>query len=76
MWRLKRTDPAREWIDAGDFETVTAAAQRIREIEAYPVTGVFLRMYVDTVHGSDEESFGHLEHTGQRALYVIKRQMN
>ena len=76
MWRLKMTNPAREWIDAGDFETVTAAAQRIREIEAYPVTGVFLQMYVDTALGSDEESFSHLEHTGKRALCVVQRQVN
>jgi hypothetical protein len=76
MWRLKMTNAAKEWIDAGGFETVTAAAQRIRELEKYPVTGVFLEMYVDTVHGTDEESFGHLEHTGRRALYVVKRQVN
>ena len=76
MWRLKMTNTTREWIDAGDFETVTAAARRIRELEDYPVTGVFLQMYVGTEFGTDEELLGHLEHTGKRALYVVKRQVN
>jgi hypothetical protein len=39
-------------------------------------TGVFLEIYVDTVHGSDEESLGHLEHKNRRALYVVKRRIN
>jgi hypothetical protein len=55
---------------------MTAAARRIRELEDYPVTGVFLQMYVGTEFGTDEASFGHLEHTGKRALYVVKRQVN
>jgi hypothetical protein len=76
MWRLMMTNPAKEWVEAGTFETVTAAAGRIRELEDYPVTGVFLQMHIDTLHGTDEESFGHLEHTGQRALYVVKRRVN
>jgi hypothetical protein len=76
MWKLMMTNAAKEWVPDGDFETVTAAAGRILEIEDYPVTGVFLQMYVDTVHGSDEESFGHLEHKGRRALYVVKRRTN
>jgi hypothetical protein len=76
MWQLMMTNAAKEWVEAGSFETVTAAARRIREIERYSVTGVFLDMHVDTVFGSDEESFGHLEHTGKRALYVVKRRTN
>jgi hypothetical protein len=36
MWQLKITNPAKEWVDVGDFETVTAAAGRIRcELEGY-----------------------------------------
>jgi hypothetical protein len=74
MWQLKMTNPAKEWVDAGIFESVTAAARRIREIESYPAAGVFLEMHVDTELGSDDEAFGHLEHTGRLALYVVKRQ--
>ncbi len=70
----RRTDVATE--DAGSFESVTAAARRIREIEEYPSGGVFLEMYIDPDYGSDEESFGHLEHKGRRGLYVVKRRVN
>jgi hypothetical protein len=50
-----------------------AAAGRIRELEGYPVTDVFFKVYVDTVHGTDEEAFEHLHHDGRRALYGVKR---
>jgi hypothetical protein len=76
MWQLMMTNAAHEWVEAGSFETVTAAARRIREIENYPVTGVFLEIYIDAVHSNDEEAFGHLEHKGRRALYVVKRRTN
>jgi hypothetical protein len=39
MWQLMMTNPAKEWVEAGNFETVTAAAGCIREMEGYPVTG-------------------------------------
>jgi len=76
MWQLMMTNAAKEWVEAGSFESVMEAAGRIREMEGYPVTRVFFEIHVDTVHGSDEESFGHLEHKGRRALYVVKRRMN
>jgi hypothetical protein len=46
MWQLMMTNAAKEWVDVGDFETVTAVAGRIRELEGYPVTGVFFKVYV------------------------------
>ena len=55
---------------------MTAAVRRIREIEGYSVTGLFLEIHIETVHGSDEEALGHFEYKGRRALYVIKRRMN
>jgi hypothetical protein len=70
------TNAAKEWIEGGSFETVTAAARRIRELEDYPVTGMFLEVYVDTEHGSDDEALGRLEHVGRHATYVIKRRVN
>lgn len=73
MWQLKMTNAAKEWIEVGTFDTVTAAARRIRELESYPTTGVFLEAYVDTEHGTDEEAFGVLHHTGRQALYGIRR---
>lgn len=72
-WQLKMTNAAKEWIEVGTFDTVTAAARRIRELESYPITGVFFEMYVDTTLGTDEEAFGVLHHTGRRALYGIRR---
>jgi hypothetical protein len=41
------------------------AARRIIEIEDYPVLYIFLEMHVSTTAASDEEAFGHLEHTGR-----------
>jgi hypothetical protein len=76
MWQLKMTNAAREWVDAGSYETVTAAARRIREIEGRETGGIFLSMFIEIDFGSDEEAFGHLEHTGKRALYVVKRRVN
>ena len=34
---------------------------------------VIFSIYVDPVHGTDEKSFGHLEHKGRRATYVVRR---
>lgn len=73
MWQLKMTNAAKEWIEVGTFESVTAAARRIREIEGYPLTGVFLELHVDTELGGDENVFSALHHTGRRALYGIRR---
>jgi hypothetical protein len=44
MWQLKMTNAAKEWIEVATFDTVTAAARRIRELEGYPTTGVFLEL--------------------------------
>lgn len=73
MWQLKMTNAAKEWVEVGTFDTVTAAAARIRVLEDYPTTGVFLEIHVDTELGTDEEVFGVLHHTGRRALYGIRR---
>ena len=77
MWHLAMTTPGKEWTQVGVFEIVTAAARRIRELEDYPTTGVFLEFHVDTSHlGTDEEAFSVLHHTGKRALYGIRRRVN
>ena len=68
MWQLKMTNAAKEWVDVGTFDTVTAAAGRILELEDYPTTGVFFEFHVDTERGTDEEAFSVLHHTGRRAL--------
>lgn len=49
MWKLMMTNPAKEWVEAGSFETVTAAARRIREIEGRATGGIFLSMLIETV---------------------------
>ena len=76
MWQLNMTNAAKEWITVGHFETVTDAARRIRELEGRAEGGIFLSAYVEIDFGDDTEALGHLEHTGKRALYVIKRRMN
>ena len=74
MWQLHMTGSGGGgWVLVDRFESVTEAARRIREIEDYPVTGVFLEIYVCTESGNDAEAFAHLEHKGRHALYVIKR---
>jgi hypothetical protein len=74
MWQLKMINTAKEWIDVGTFETVTAAARRITELEDNPANGIFLEFYVDTTEfGTDEEAFRVLHYTGRRALYGIRR---
>lgn len=76
MWQLKMTNAAKEWIDVGTFDTVTAAAHRIRELEERPCHGLFLELFIEIDFGTDEEAFSVLHHTGQRALYAIKRRVN
>ncbi|KAA5609574.1 hypothetical protein [Rhodovastum atsumiense] len=69
------TNAACEWVEAGTFESVTAAARRIREIEG--ISGnLFLQMLIEPDFGTDAEAFAHLEYTGKQALYVIKRRVN
>ena len=76
MWQLMMTNAAKEWVAAGHFDTVTDAARRIRELEGRTEGGVFLTALFEIDFGDDAEALGHLEHTGKRALYVIKRRMN
>lgn len=73
MWHLKMTNAAKEWVDVGTYDTMTAAARRIRKIEDQPSGGIFLQRYVEIDSGSDEDAFGVLHHTGKRALYGIRR---
>jgi hypothetical protein len=35
MWQSHMTNEAKEWVEAGRFDSVTAAARRIIEIEGY-----------------------------------------
>jgi hypothetical protein len=76
MWQLHMTGSGGDWVLVDTFGSVTEAARQIREIEGYPVVGVFLEVYVCTEHGSDNEAFAHLEHKGRKAAYVIKRRVN
>ncbi len=74
MWRLEFMKADKKMVEAGRFDSVTAAAGRIRELEEYPAMSVIFTVYVDPVHGTDEKAFAHLEHQGRRATYVVKRQ--
>jgi hypothetical protein len=67
-------DRGQPWVTLGSFESVRAAAQKIIELEAYLVSGVFFEALIETKAGSDENAFSHLEHAGANSRsYVIKR---
>jgi hypothetical protein len=77
MWLLAMKDmAAKDWVQLGTFESVTAAARRIREIEGRTSGGIFLEMHVEIDFGTDEDAFSVLHHTGKRALYGIRRRVN
>jgi hypothetical protein len=77
MWQLHMKAPAdQEWVQVASFETVTAAARRIREIEGCASGGIFLEMHVEIDFGTDEDAFSILHHTGRKALYGIRRRRN
>jgi SAM-dependent MidA family methyltransferase len=68
----KKTNAAKEWVDVATFESFTAAARRIREIEGHPSGGIFLEIDF----GNDEEAFSVPHHSGRRALYGIRRRVH
>jgi hypothetical protein len=65
MWRLSMAMPGEAWATIDNFDSVTAAAEKIRALESYPVSGIFLEVLIETAHGDEGEAFGHLEHTGR-----------
>jgi hypothetical protein len=77
MWHLKMAERGGAWVTVGSFESVTAAAEKIIELEGYSVSGVFFEILIETGPGagSEHEAFGHLEHTGRNTgrCYVVKR---
>lgn len=75
MWQLKTADRGEPWTQLGTFESVTAAARRIVELEGYPVSALFFELLIETKAGSEDDAFAHLEHTGRSTerCYVIKR---
>jgi hypothetical protein len=75
MWQLHMAERGAEWAKIDDFETLSAAALRILELEGYSAGGVFFDVYVETHHGNDAEFLGHLEHTGRKTgrCYGVKR---
>jgi hypothetical protein len=75
MWQLSMTNAAKEWTSVGTFDSVTAAARRIRELEGRQSGGIFLELHVEIDFGTDEDAFSVLHHTGRRALYGIRRRV-
>jgi hypothetical protein len=63
------TNAAKEWIELGNFDSVTAASRRIGEIEGRDgdARGLFLEFYVETgERGTDGEAFRVFHYTGKR----------
>jgi hypothetical protein len=73
MWRLFKTDAAKEWVEAGSFDSVRAAVRGIIEIEGSDKIGIHLETFVDTMDSTDEVALGHFEYSGRKSLYVVKR---
>jgi hypothetical protein len=75
MWQLKTADRGEPWTDLGQFDSVTAAARKIIDLEEYPVTAVFFELLIETKAGNEEAAFDYLEHTGRKTerCYVVKR---
>ncbi|CAB3802765.1 hypothetical protein LMG28614_05692 [Paraburkholderia ultramafica] len=76
MWELNKNDRSKDWKAVGTFASIQEATKRIIELEAKPVSGIHLEMFVETNYGSDEEFLGYFEYTGAKSLYVIKRVLN
>ncbi len=77
MWQLHtvaKTGGPR-WSLVGSFDSITAAGRRIVELEEYPVAGLHLEVHIDCTADGDSDALTIFEHTGQRALYAIKRVM-
>jgi hypothetical protein len=45
-------------------------------LKARATGGVFLTALFEIDFGDDAEALSHLEYTGERALYVVKRRAN
>ncbi len=75
MWQLWMTNAAKEWVEAGSFESLREAARQIAAAESYPVSGMFFEIHVEARFGTDAEALGHLEHRGKLAAWVVKRRL-
>jgi hypothetical protein len=55
MWQLRTADRGEPWTDIGKFESVTAAARKIIDLEQYPVAAVVFQLDVlkDSSSGSN-----------------------
>jgi hypothetical protein len=80
MWELHMARRGGSWRKIGEFESVTAAASQIIEIEGDPLGScIFFRILIETLSGADERAaFNYLEHTGRNtdSSYVVKRRMH
>jgi hypothetical protein len=74
MWQLKTAERGEPWTHVGTYDTVTAAARRIIELEGYPVSAIFFELLIETKTDDEQEAFAHLEHTGRNTgrCYVVK----
>ena len=77
MWELNMARRGEPWRKIGEFESVTAAASQIVEIEELPQgSAIHFEILIETLSGAYErEAFNHLEHTGRKTgnCYVVKR---
>ncbi len=72
MWELKMTQPGKEWVKVGVYDTVAAAAAQILEFEKSTSEGVFFFFHVH-VSDTDDEAFRVLHYDGRHAIYGVQR---
>lgn len=80
MWELHMAGRGGSWRKIGEFESVTAAASQIVEIEGDPPGScIFFRILIETLSEDYERAaFNYLEHTGRNTdnSYVVKRRVH
>jgi hypothetical protein len=81
MWYMKVFDgwPPSKVVTEGSFESLSAATDRIAEIELYPASVPSIRFQIvirnEIKIGNEEDTFEVLQHFGEHTnhLYIVKR---
>lgn len=66
VWQLHMKESGGEWRLVDSFASVTTAALRIREIEGYPVSGVFFDILERRAHSNRNLRFHPPENSRRR----------
>jgi hypothetical protein len=75
MWRLKMRDNViREWVELGEYPSISAGARRVLELEGDRLGAVFFRVYADPLADkSDAAILCRLEYQSAKTFYLLTR---